>query len=330
MLALLAGDAAQALFFQGEADCEIGVDVRRSPASRVPLEKGLALWRRLPTVTGRESIGLALAPGPGILCFHYFGIAFASAPHLLGAIQVFARHFPFLCQVNHIFEYSRYGETVLGWEDSADVAPRSLRDYVLATLLHALREYPWQPVRPVRVELSGPGPEQLEPYRKAFECPVSFQPARSRVVFNTANLAVPLRGTNPEIHQQMSFRLATYDLMAASIAQRVCGTLERLLDEGSADLGAVAKALGSSPRTLQSHLAREGYRFADLLLGVRQRRALRLVSETNMPMKSIAYSLGYQNEGSFQRAFRAWFSTHPSALRSGYRDDESLSGEDLV
>ena len=314
MLAMLAATAECAAFRHGANVEERLHDHARNPARRVPVEVGLEAWQRLPELTGRETIGLSLASEAGIAAFHHLGVAFASAPHLLGALQIFARHFPHLCQTEHVFEYSLDGQTVIGWDEAADVAPHTLRDYLFAELVRALRRYGWRAVAPLRIELNAPR-DLAAAYQEAFGCPVHMNAPRSRIVLETASLATPLRGSNPDLHQQITMRLAADEDTARSIARRVVGALDQLLDRREPRIEAVARHLGVSVRSLQHHLTAEGYRYSDLLKRVRQRRALHLLCETSIPIRSIAYQLGYENSGSFQRAFRRWFGLQPAHFR---------------
>jgi len=320
MLAMLAGIAEGELTRHGEPVSADAGDHARHPARRISLEEGLEAWRRLPAVMRRASIGLDLAAGGEVAAFHHLGVAFASAPHLLAAIQVFCRYFLYLCQADHVFEYSLDGETVIGWDDDADVAPRSLRDFILAEIAVAVRHYGWQPVAPVRAELAGVADDEVERYRRAFQCPVRIGVSRSRLVYDTACLAQALRGSNPDLHHQMTLRLAADDGAARSVARRTVGAIEQSLDRGHACIERAAEQLGLSVRTLQYQLSCEGYRFSDLLRRVRQRRALHLLCETTVPIRSIAFALGYTDAGSFQRAFREWYGLRPRDFRDQHCD----------
>ena len=320
MLAALAVIGECALVRHGGRMSERVRQDARAPAGRIGLERGLKPWRRLARAADSPSVGLTLVSGTGITAVHHLGVAFTSAPHLLGALQVFVRYFPYLCQVEHLFEYSFDGHTAIGWDEAADVAPHSLRDYVLAQLVRALGEYAWQPVTPLWAELNGPSGADAQDYREAFGCPVYPGAPRSRIVFDTARLAVPMRGSNPELHRQVSLRLAADEVDSASTTRRVVGALEQLLDRNESELEGVARYLGLSVRALQYRLQREGCRYSDLLRRVRQRRAIYLLCETSAPIGSIAYALGYRDAGSFQRAFRGWFGSCPVDFRHRHCD----------
>ena len=76
---------------------------------------------------------------------------------------------------------------------------------------------------------------------------------------------------------------------------------------GRLDLGAVAKALGVSRRTLNRRLADAGSSYRDLLDSELRSRASRLLSGGAYTHAEIAERLGYADPTSFSRARRRWF-----------------------
>ena len=286
-----------------------------APAARVPLDKGLQLWRQLPEASGRDTIGLQLAGRVPVSTFHLLGTAVASAPHLFGAVQVFSRYFHYLCTVEHLSDRIAGDTMTLAWDDAADVAPSSLRDFVLAQVAGVLDRFGVEPVRPARVALAGPAPRRWRQYQEVFGCPVEFDAAQSAMVLGTRALTVPLFGSNPSLHTAVTHRLGAFDRHRSSVTGRVVGVLEQLLDDGDARIESVAEALGMSPRSLQKQLALEGSQFSDLLRRVRQRRAVGLLRETDTPVAGVAAALGYGSVGSFSRAFNEWFGCSPGAYR---------------
>lgn len=315
MLAMLSLQGARALV---ERQQPIADDIRalaRTPARRVELTRGLEPWRQLEDLTDDPMVGVSLADGTGITAFQMFGSAFASSPHLLAAIHTFAKYFPYVCQAAYVYEYSLHGKTVLGWENDAARPPHTLRDYVFAELIHALRVYAWHPVVPLRVELAGLGKVQVHEYQRALGCRV--QPTRdaNRIVLETARLTTPLRGANPSLYQHALLRLAADSSVPETTSRRTLGAIEQLMDRGETHITAVASRLGMSVRGLQKRLATEGYRYSVLLRRARQRRAARWLCESDVSISTIAYALGYSDPVSFQRAFQHWFGVSPGRFR---------------
>lgn len=97
-----------------------------------------------------------------------------------------------------------------------------------------------------------------------------------------------------------------------SLAESVRDTLSILASTGDVSEEAVAKWLGLGRRTLQRHLASEGYRFRDILIAFQMDRAAMLLEEMDHSVQEIAYALGYREVNSFRRAFRKWTGKTPT------------------
>jgi AraC-like DNA-binding protein len=90
--------------------------------------------------------------------------------------------------------------------------------------------------------------------------------------------------------------------------------LEPMLASGDAGIDRVARELGLSRQTLYRRLKAEGVTFAQLLDRLRRRLALRLLRE-GLPVKEVAYRLGFSDPAAFSRAFKRWTGSSPSGSR---------------
>ena len=292
-----------------------------TPSARVPLETGLEIWRSLPVSPERGPIALEIARRAPLSALQLLESASSSAPHLLGAIEVFCRYSAYLWTLEPLSEQIAGGEVTITWDDAGGVVPTSLRDFTFARIAGLVESLGVQPVRPEFVTLPEPAPSITvrQRYEQAFGCPLHFQQSPSAIVLRTSALSVPLYGSNPVLHTSVTQRLGAFRDSDLSTAARVVGTLEQLLDEGDARIGTVAARLGMSGRSLQKALNSEGYRFCELLQRVRRRRAMRLLCETETPIASVASALGYGNVGSFSRAFVHWLGCSPASFRLRHR-----------
>src|SRR4051812_16902872 len=91
--------------------------------------------------------------------------------------------------------------------------------------------------------------------------------------------------------------------------------VEPLLAAGPVRVEEVARELGFSRQTLYRRLKAEGLTFAVLLDGLRQRLALRFIRDEGLPVKDVAYRLGFSDPAAFSRAFKRWTGLSPSELR---------------
>ena len=112
----------------------------------------------------------------------------------------------------------------------------------------------------------------------------------------------------------------------ATTADQVRSVLTNLLRMGTADLSAVARALGQQPRTLQRRLQAEGVAFEALRDIARKAWARQLLEQPGLSLGHIAQLLGYADQSVLTRACQRWFGTAPRQLRRGFQASRSTSG----
>ena len=79
----------------------------------------------------------------------------------------------------------------------------------------------------------------------------------------------------------------------------------------------IADQLGMTPRSLRRHLRSENCSFRDLRNEIRRIYAERYISDTRLPLSLIAQKLGFSDQASFTRAYRAWTGRTPGETRRG-------------
>jgi AraC-like DNA-binding protein len=97
---------------------------------------------------------------------------------------------------------------------------------------------------------------------------------------------------------------------------RVRSVVAGLALAGTVSLEAVARHLGTSPRTLQRRLNQHGISFWALLEHSRFEIAAALLRETDLQVQEISARLGYRTPSGFARAFTNWSGASPTAFRT--------------
>jgi AraC-like DNA-binding protein len=87
------------------------------------------------------------------------------------------------------------------------------------------------------------------------------------------------------------------------------------------DLDVVARALGTSARTLRRRLSEEGTSFRGLLEDVRIARADDWLTHGDRSITQIGLELGYADSANFTRAYRRARGMTPLAARRSATDD---------
>lgn len=85
--------------------------------------------------------------------------------------------------------------------------------------------------------------------------------------------------------------------------------------EGESGIEHLAKATGTSVRTLQRRLKDAGVNYSDLQNDVRKTLALNLLENETLALAEIAFSLGYSEVSAFNHAFRRWVGQSPGDYR---------------
>jgi AraC-like DNA-binding protein len=91
--------------------------------------------------------------------------------------------------------------------------------------------------------------------------------------------------------------------------------IARILVKGVGGIEHLAKATGTSVRTLQRRLKDAGVTYADLQNDVRKTLALNLLENETLALAEIAFSLGYSEVSAFNHAFRRWVGQSPGDYR---------------
>ncbi|CAA0121199.1 putative HTH-type transcriptional regulator [Halioglobus japonicus] len=170
-----------------------------------------------------------------------------------------------------------------------------------------------------RVELAVSKPDGFAGVSGEFAFPMTFGHARTRVHFDNTLLDQPMKQADPQT-VRLLIEMSERQLQEAEAELSFVGAVKSLLIEQIASppkLNDAAKQLGISSRGLRRKLEQSGTSYQKVLDSVRLKMANRLIEETDAPIASIAYELGFDNASDFGRAFKKWSGQSPSSVRSG-------------
>lgn len=161
-------------------------------------------------------------------------------------------------------------------------------------------------------------PMQNQTYADYMRIPI-VTGTKNQLVFSKADAQIPFISRNesmweffePELKRRLSM-METDD----SYAARVRSALMELLPSGACAIDDVAKKLGYSKHSLQRKLQEENTNFQKQLNHTRKLLAKTYLTNTEMSAEDIAFLLGYQETGSFLRAFSLWTGQTVSEYRN--------------
>jgi AraC-like DNA-binding protein len=163
---------------------------------------------------------------------------------------------------------------------------------------------PHQPVAPV------------SRYTGFFGADVRFERPAAVLRVPARLLSAPLPGANSMLRDITLDYLATHFTdPGRTVSDEVRLLLTRALGTSALTISAVARLLTMHPRTLQRRLAAESTTFEAILDDVRRDAALRLITETDLPLAQVTALVGLTEQSALSRAGRRWFGQAPRELR---------------
>ena len=184
----------------------------------------------------------------------------------------------------------------------------------LLTAVNAARQMCGLSFRLHCVELRGQNQLKLALFEQMFACPVVLGADVNRLLVANYVLQqiLPLHDSQVVHNAQLACQ---QELASVGVLGRQ--SLLRILVDHQCEMRTVeqmALALGTSPRSLQRILVREGTSYFQVTENVRIERAKRLLN-TRFSLEQIAEQLGYSDARSFRRAFKRWTNRSPVDYR---------------
>ena len=206
--------------------------------------------------------------------------------------------------------------------DAGEELPEILVGMEFAFLVGLIRKATKLPLTPLaataRQKMQNPA------YAEFIGVPISAG-QKNQLVFARVDAEAPFISCNesmweffePELKRRLSM-LETDD----SYAARVRSALMELLPSGACTIDDTAEKLGTSRRSLQRRLQEENTNFQKQLNHTRELLAKTYLANTDMTAEDIAFLLGYQEIGSFLRAFSVWTGQTTREYREAARAEQ--------
>ncbi|MDB5565250.1 MAG: transcriptional regulator, AraC family [Tardiphaga sp.] len=161
--------------------------------------------------------------------------------------------------------------------------------------------------------------DDLAFYRQHFSCPLRFGRRENALMFPARFLDVSLRDADENLHVRLEAELAqsirsqatAFDLVQiieAWVASSLCRSVVT-------DIEVAASDFGMSTRSFQRKLAAHDVSYFDIRNRVRAHIAKCMLTETRVPITSIALQLGYSETSAFSRGFKIMVGETPAEFR---------------
>lgn len=180
---------------------------------------------------------------------------------------------------------------------------------------------PWLVNRSIpikRIEISGAEPVNSEQYKSFFDTEIKYNRPVNSMVVDSDILTWPVMNEDSTAF----YALTTYAKtlldskeQSKDITHQLTAILPEALHRQAFRIDDVASQLDMSTRTLQRKLKELGQSYKALLDDTRKKIAEMYLLDTTLSINEIAFLIGYQEQSSFNHAFKSWNGVSPSRYR---------------
>jgi AraC-like DNA-binding protein len=269
------------------------------------------------SLTRDQALGLKLGLRLNLSAHAVLGQTFMTCRNLTEVMDIFLDYYHVLSPALEIeFETrdKRCFITTLSRPDEMGV--QFSCELMYGAIINTLQGLLNKPDLEMRLELPYPRPAHAELYTQIFGNDIHFNCRHQRISFDQSLMATELPSSNPalrNLYEQECARLLT-DLEKNSVAEQSLQLLRKL--EGQyPQMPQLAQMLNFSARTYRRKLEQEQQSYQELLDQVRAEHATRYLKNTDLPLSTIAYIVGFNDASNFRRAYTRWTGNSPRDVR---------------
>ena len=277
-----------------------------------------ALWQAIRDVSGDPNVGIRLATLVRPDVTEPLFLAVMSAADVGDALRVVAAFKRLLEPEDlHIVADGTHVEVIYDWPNLNLTPPQALTDAELAFIVHVCRKGTGDAtLNPREIRLKANTLDRGATHAKFFGCSIRTGARHNAVVFSSDDVSRAFVTFNPELTAALlPYLRAQTPRSQPSIAARVRAVLAERLRGRRPTIDSVGRVLAMSGRKLQRLLKDEGVSFRELLDDVRNEHARAYLNGSSFSDGEISFLLGFEDPGSFHRAFRARNGVTPRQAR---------------
>jgi AraC-like DNA-binding protein len=288
-------------------------------ALRLSVKKQIKLLNLVAAGLGDELFGFHIGQDFDLREIGMLYYVMASSETLGNALQRAARYSRITNEAVHLkYRENRNIVITIEYIGVARHQDRHQIEFFMVALIRLVRHLSGYNLLPVRVTLTHHRDGFQSAFKSFFGCDVAFGGRGDEIAFATSVQSIPLASADSFLHAML---VAQYEQMQANrlrpaaLRASVENEIAPLLPHGNAQVSEIARKLGMSQRTLARHLAAEGLSFSVILDEMKFDLARHYLMESDLPVTTIAWLLGFQEVSAFTHAFKRWTGVTPKQAR---------------
>jgi len=283
--------------------------------ARIPLARQDALWEAFCDAAQDPLIGLRLGNALQVGHLDMVGALLMSCETLGEALEALLEYYPIVGEGGEFVPRDEGGQLCLAYQPHYQTRREERVEAVLGSLVHLSHWITGDRIQPLELRFEHAARADEARYIELLGCPLQFAAGENGLLFDRADLAVPLIQANAPMREHLRGLANSLleRLGQQSLAVRVQQQLRAQPRWGKER---IAEQLELSGRHLNRKLAEEGTSFKLLRDQVLYQMAEQLLRDSPR-LAEVAERLGFSDESAFAKAFRRWSGTTPGQFRQG-------------
>ncbi len=285
----------------------------------VPYRIALSVCEFVAAETRDDAIILDVASSMPTGVFSTFDYVGLCAPNLRAGIRNWVRFLPLRSNSYGLSFREDEDWGIIEWIVPDRNMPRTQHTFERIAWAASRVEYATQdPQVQLRIDISQPAPRCRSAFQERYGSRLRFGQPADRILIPAKYLDRPTPNSEQNLYsivEQAAIREMEEFRVQSDPLVRVADAINESLKAGAVSLEHVASELGMSQRSLQRLLEAEGTSFRKLTETIRRNMAARYLRDTSLPLKEIAFLLGFSELSAFSRAVKTWYGVPPKAVR---------------
>jgi AraC-like DNA-binding protein len=299
--------------------CGVDPSILETPDARIEMEKYLAVQEKAAELSGDALFGLHMGEFAEPGSFSIVGFIMMNC-RTLG--EAFLRSGKYYKVVGTMIRGSGaiergLAKAVFSLASGAPELSRHCFESTLASSVRLMRTLAGDAASPKEVRFTHAAPASDAEHRRIFRCPVFFGRKENALLLDLKILSLPVMAANPALlphfEEYAQALLARFE-GGQRYSQAVADAIARGIGKAAPTVGAIAKDLSMSARTLQTRLEEEGRDFSGILRDVRSELAKKYL-RARYSVDDVTFLLGFSDPVAFRKAFKKWSGLTPREYR---------------
>ena len=297
-------------------------DEVHSPKSRISLADLMAACENAIRLSSDPHLPYRIGTSIHISAYGMYGFAILCCPDFRKTMAFAELYHALAAPLATIKLAEKEGFAGRGIEPNARAATdpqlyRFITEMQIGIHISLMRDIMGPAFSPDRINLAYPEADDFGLPANEIGCHLSFANTANEIIFRSTWLDQAANLGNRTTYPMV---VALCDELIDDLKSRVgiAGEIRALLIRDIVNpptLGAIAKLLNVSDRSLRRQLREQDISFRGLLDELRMQIALKYLRTTTLANEDIALALGFSDAANFRRAFRRWTNKSPSEIR---------------